>query len=55
VPVTNPLEAKCNICSTEKLWREANDVRANAGQIAQSGARRCAESEAHKTEGTPDL
>jgi hypothetical protein len=42
-PATNLLEANRNGCSTEKPWRDANLVRANTGQIARSGPRKCAE------------
>jgi hypothetical protein len=55
VPVTNPLEANCDGCSTKKPWREANGVRANAGQIARSGARRCAASETPEQKGLDDV
>jgi hypothetical protein len=42
------LEAKRNICSTEKAWRKSIAVRANVGQIARSGPRKCAERNAHE-------
>jgi hypothetical protein len=46
--VTNLLEAKRNICSTKKAWRKSIAVRANVGQIARSGPRKCAERNAHE-------
>ena len=46
--MTNLLEAKRNGCSMEKPWHESNNVRANVGQTARSGPRKCAERTAHE-------
>jgi hypothetical protein len=46
--VTNLLAGKRYGCSTKKPWHEGNCVNANAGQTARSGARKCAERNAHE-------